>query len=519
MHAALTRLNRLVAELTPESDGRLLDAFLAGSEPAFRELVARHGSLVFAVCNRVLRHRQDAEDAFQAVFLVLARRAGDVWPRDAVGSWLYGVAYRVALKARTLRTRRQSREYPLEDAPQPSLPRPEADLAEIIDRAVRKLPEAYRAAVVACDLEGLSRKDAAEQLGWKEGTLSGRLARARKLLADRLRKTGLALPAGGLAVVLGTDSPVRAGLAESVVELVAGDASASIPAPIAALTEGVVSSMFAFNLKAVAAAIVLACGLGFGAWASGAGDGPGAAPGLGIAPVAAAQPPARPKAEPPPAPVKIAAALEPLQGKWRIVTITEGKTTALVWKNEKSEPAEIEIAGNTLTMPYQANDGGRKREEYKIAVDDSANPKTIDLIAPNRAVGRGIYAFTAPAMTCATCHTIEGLGIGALGMKAPPNLIGLCGPGGKNAHSLPARGLKLAIATTGQRPTKFESGAEGVIEFALERVSADALAVEREALLKEKSRIEAFLKSMHGAQDSPQKALLVAKLTLAEAKL
>src|SRR5579871_6491187 len=101
MNLSLGRLTRLVADFSSESDGKLLAAYLSGSQPAFRELVDRHGPLVFGVCRRILRHQQDAEDAFQAVFIVLARRASDVWPQDAVGSWLYGVAYRIALKART----------------------------------------------------------------------------------------------------------------------------------------------------------------------------------------------------------------------------------------------------------------------------------------------------------------------------------------------------------------------------------------------------------------------------------
>ena len=206
MNPTLTRLTRLIGNLSREPDGRLLALFLAGNQVAFRELVDRHAPLVFGVCNRILRHHQDAEDAFQAVFIVLARRAADVWPQDAVGSWLYGVASRVALKARTQRTRRWSREEAIEEVVQPCGPTSEPDTTEVVDRAVRKLPEVYRAAVVACDLEGLSRKDAARRLGWTEGTLSGRLARARKLLADRLRKAGIACPLAGLAAVLGTDS-------------------------------------------------------------------------------------------------------------------------------------------------------------------------------------------------------------------------------------------------------------------------------------------------------------------------
>src|SRR3954466_8467166 len=140
-------MNRTLASLTraaaPQpADGPLLDAFVAGRDPgAFDGLVRRHGPMVLAVGLRVLRHRQDAEDAFQATFLVLARRAADVWPRDAVGAWLYGVACRVAWKARTTRTRRQAREHALAaNPPAPASSPPEPDLAEAIDRAMRKLP-------------------------------------------------------------------------------------------------------------------------------------------------------------------------------------------------------------------------------------------------------------------------------------------------------------------------------------------------------------------------------------------
>lgn len=517
MNATLARLSRLAVDLCREPDALLLDRFLAGSEPAFRELVARHGPLVYGVCNRVLRHRQDAEDALQAVFLVLARRAADVWPRDAVGAWLYGVAYRVAQKARMRRARRMTRECPLQDYPQLDPPRPEPDTAAIIDRAIRKLPEVYRAAVIACDLEGLSRKDAAGQLGWTEGTLSGRLARARKLLADRLRKTGLTLPAGGLAAVLGAESPVRAGLEERITGLVSIAGRGEVPAPIIALTEGVVPGMFAMNFKTTAAVILVACTIGYGAWAVSAGEGLRQDEGpIAGSPPTTAQPAADTAAREQLArlegelaalladtkanpvgrstedvarrikqlrsrlegaeqlldraqtgfdktrevwghlPPNRSAALEMLTGNWRINSLLEaGKEIP----PPKSGFGSIQIVGSTLTMPYLEGGQIPKRREYAIAVDDAKHPKTIDLIASGKPVGRGIYEFTAPATTCASCHSLEGTGF-----KPPlPNLIGLCGPGLKK-HI----GLRLAIALEGERPKQF--GGNGVIVFNLERI-------------------------------------------------
>src|SRR4051812_253764 len=258
MNRALASLPRAAAP-TP-ADGPLLDAFVAGRDPGgFEGLVRRHGPMVLAVGLRVLRHRQDAEDAFQATFLVLARRAADVWPRDAVGSWLHGVAYRVALKSRARRARLLDRLQPLGDAERPTEDVPYSDLAAAVDRAVATLPAVYRAAVVACDLEGLSRQAAAARLGWKEGTLSGRLARARQLLADRLRRAGLALPAGGVAAVAGmgeAGAAPGADLVENAVRLTDVAYAAGVSAPVAALTEGVVHGMVMTKVKAAAVAVL-----------------------------------------------------------------------------------------------------------------------------------------------------------------------------------------------------------------------------------------------------------------------
>lgn len=268
------------------ADARLLDDFLAGRDPdaAFAALVARHGPVVRAACRRALGDTPDADDAFQATFVVLARRAADVWPREAVGAWLYGVAAKVARKARAMRDRRRAREQPLAVAPEPAAPPEPSGLCDALDRAVRALPEVYRAAVVACDLRGLSRAEAAAALGWKEGTLSGRLARARELLARRLTRAGFTLPAGGLAAVLGVPVPVGADLLARTAAHWRG--RAGVPAPVTALSDGVTAGVLPV-MPVAAAVLVLAAGV----WAAARQDDP--------PPLAKTPPPAKAPAAPP----------------------------------------------------------------------------------------------------------------------------------------------------------------------------------------------------------------------------
>jgi RNA polymerase sigma factor (sigma-70 family) len=137
------------------SDGQLLEHFVARREGAFLEaLVSRHGSMVWGVCGRVLRDHHDAEDAFQATFLVLARRADSIMPREKVGNWLYGVAYQTAMKARATRAKRRMREDHVPDAPEPvAVPHvvPD-DLAELLDHELSRLPDKYRTPIVLCEL-------------------------------------------------------------------------------------------------------------------------------------------------------------------------------------------------------------------------------------------------------------------------------------------------------------------------------------------------------------------------------
>ena len=185
-------------------DPDLLARFLATrDEQAFALIVRRHGPMVFGVCHRVTGNYHLAEEAFQAVFVVLARKAGTVRPRAALSAWLYGVAYRTALRARTVSDRRCHRETLMETLPevahQPPDPREITDVAVVLDEEVARLPEHLRVAVVLCELEQQSRQEAAGRLGIPEGTLSSRLASARKALARRLRQRGVLLSAAAMS--------------------------------------------------------------------------------------------------------------------------------------------------------------------------------------------------------------------------------------------------------------------------------------------------------------------------------
>jgi RNA polymerase sigma factor (sigma-70 family) len=258
------------------SDGELLECFVKGrSEAAFEALVRRHGSMVLSVCRRVLRHAQDAEDAFQATFLVLARKAAVVVPRELVGNWLYGVAYRTALEARKAAARRRARERQVADMPEPYAPADGApdDWRPVLDEELSRLSDKYRAVVVLCELEGRPRKEVAARLGIPEGTLSSRLAAARRLLARRLARRGLTLGAASLVAALGADTasagvPARLTVATvkaAALSAVGGAPSAAAPADVLALAEGVLKAMLLHKLKVTAALLLALAVLGAGA--------------------------------------------------------------------------------------------------------------------------------------------------------------------------------------------------------------------------------------------------------------
>jgi RNA polymerase sigma factor (sigma-70 family) len=203
--------------LSALSDGKLLEYFLAqrgaAGEQAFGALVERHGLMVYRVCGQVLGDCHEAQDAFQAVFLILARKAATVRNQESVGSWLYGVALRVAARARSDLKRRRAHERQAEEG-QHELRAPTAeptghtDDAEAVRQEVGRLSEKYRAPIVLCYLEGLTHHEAAARLGWPVGTVRSRLARARDHLRARLVRRGVTVPAalGPLAGWLGIEA-------------------------------------------------------------------------------------------------------------------------------------------------------------------------------------------------------------------------------------------------------------------------------------------------------------------------
>ncbi len=292
----LIRRLRRVAEQTADgaTDASLLERFVAGrDEAAFELLLWRHGPMVLGVCRRMLRCDQDAEDAFQATFLLLSRKAASVRRREAVAAWLYRTAYRIALRARqTARLRPVA--IPLGMEPAAAASEPDVlwrDLRPVLDDEIHRLPAKYRLPMVLCYFEGRTHAEAALELGCPKGTLSVRLQRARELLRGRLTRRGLALSAASLAVLTAgriASAAVPAALIHGTLKaallFAAGKAVAGAASVRAvAWTHGVLKTMVLSKLKLLAAVILTA------ATATGAG--------FFLSRTAAAPP--RPKADPP----------------------------------------------------------------------------------------------------------------------------------------------------------------------------------------------------------------------------
>jgi RNA polymerase sigma factor (sigma-70 family) len=276
LRSVINQLRRLMGRRSGSTltDDQLLQDFVERrDEASFEVLVWRHATMVLNLCQRVLRDAHEAEDAFQATFLVFARKAGSIGKREALAGWLYKVAYRVALRVRT-KTRRGD-QAPLDEL----AARDNADdlvwrdLRPVLDEEIDHLPEKYRTPFVLCHLQGHTNEEAAEQLGCPKGTILSRLARGRERLRARLARRGIALSVAWLSMTLFQKASSAAVPAEFVssttkaaIPFAAGKAAAGlVSTPVAALTEGVLRTMLLTKLKTAAVALLTLTVLGTGA--------------------------------------------------------------------------------------------------------------------------------------------------------------------------------------------------------------------------------------------------------------
>jgi RNA polymerase sigma factor (sigma-70 family) len=341
-------------------DALLLDRFVEQwDQSAFRDLVRRHGPMVLGVCGRILRDPHAAEDAFQATFLLLARKAGSVRKQESVGPWLYGVARRVALEARGVASRRPMPVRLDPDGPgveddEDGLER--AELYAALHEELGRLPEKYRAPLVLCYVEGLTHEAAARQLGWPLGTVRVRIARGRDLLGMRLTRRGLTSAAVLLALSLlpKTAAAVPPRLVEVTVRaaarVVAGEkvTRGEVPARVVDLERKVRKAMHLSGLKwttAFALAVVV----------TGAG-------------VAAAVPRALAAAD---GAAKAGAELKKLQGTWLCVTFERAGDK----QEAKGDEEQLKIEDETFSILHN----GHVEEKGTIKLDPSKDPKQLDL--------------------------------------------------------------------------------------------------------------------------------------------
>lgn len=319
------------------TDAELLDAYLAGDNESFTDLVHRHGAMVLGVCARILGSSADAEDAFQATFIVLARRASAVRPADRVARWLYGVARRIALKARAQRERRRVVESQAPRHVSASSHEVPENLWAIVDEEASRLPDRLLSPFILCDLEGLTYREAARQLGLPEGTLSNRLASARRMLAGWLTRRGIVLPAAGLtptALTPTTASAMSAELVASTVEVARSAESVSL------LAEGALRKMTLMKVTELMTALALIVALVLGA--------------VSALPALAEDP-----------------GLQQLEGEW---TVIEAERDGEPLPAERLKTMKLLFADGTVTV----YDGDRE-ETAKVTVDATTDPKSIDI--------------------------------------------------------------------------------------------------------------------------------------------
>lgn len=365
------------------TDEQLLKNYLhRRDEAALAVLVCRHAPMVWGVCRRVLSNLHDAEDAFQATFLVLVRRAASIAVPGLLANWLYGVAHQTALKARTTTAKRRTREKQVTEMPEQAVTEQlrNSDLQPLLDQELRGLPDKYRVAIVLCDLEGNTRKEAAGQLGVPEGTLAARLTRGREMLGKRLARRGVVLSGGSLAAALEQEAAASGPtvLVTSTIKTASlfavGQAAeaGAISVTVAALTEGVLKTMGLNKFKIVALALLALLVLGVG---------------LAMASLLNQTPPE----QKPPARTEEQVVQKPgdAQGVWRItkVDIKDGEI-----REQFEKLGKVIIKGNKATLVLDLMGLDPDKKEIWIAdftilkVAPTKSPATIDLRLDKRTV-------------------------------------------------------------------------------------------------------------------------------------
>jgi RNA polymerase sigma factor (sigma-70 family) len=400
------------------SDAELLDRFVSQfEEVAFETIVHRHGPMVWGVCRRVLGEHHGAEDAFQATFLVLARKAASVMPREKLGNWLYGVANQTAMKAKATTYKWRAREKQVPDMPEQQSDQEDCpdDWLALLDQELSRLPERYRIPIILCELEGKTHKQAAQQLGWPIGTVSGRLSRGRSMLAGRLTRRGVKLASGSLAALL-SQSSASAGVPLSLItsttraatKIAAGQAAAGlVSAKVAALTEGALKAMLMTKVK-IGTAVLMMVALGtvgttsfdfFGRRA----EASSLAKQVEQSQFAAREVQARgdknrqksldPKAE-----------MKKLEGTWAITNLIEGGHQVNA-EDQTNGIGRVVIKDGKMTMSYTMR--GAEGNAYSLSIDPDKCPNGMSLIRldekseeiQNQPVLLGIYELKNDALT------------------------------------------------------------------------------------------------------------------------
>jgi HlyD family secretion protein len=355
-----------IRELT---DGQLLERFATGrgegSELAFAALVERHGPMVLRVARGVLDDPNDAQDAFQATFLVLVAKAGGLWVRDSLGPWLHQVAYRTAtcLKANLARRRRLERRAAILEEAAPAS-RPDADLARVLLEEVERLPERYRAPLILCDLEGRTHEQAARALGWPVGTVKSRQARARQRLRDRLTRRGVAPGLANLVPWPAVAPTIPASLIDGVTVAAARfvGSRAIVPGTAAALAREVIRSMIILRwTKTATVFLALGVASGTGLIAQDRGDKPGEAP------------KAQAQAQAQAAPVDDPTVVEVKPGKLRQVISERGNLEA-----SSTRDLLCEVEGGTTIISIKPEGTTVKAGEVVVELDSASLRDTLE---------------------------------------------------------------------------------------------------------------------------------------------